>query len=259
MTPRVLRPVFVGLITVVCLLSSTSSAFAAEPKPADPIYAILSPAALPACQLAGTATLLVPIVGGLVEEKLQLETDEALIADLILQSLGPVYVVCGNLPAATGSRCELDDQIQGLLPAALDAAKPTPNVVGSVTDAINAALKVLGLKPLDAFKTALKCTVRAGDSATPAPPELPLPAAAPQFFDPGTGITSPVFGSLIDTPLQSLREILQTPGSTERIASVAKLPVPGWLASLRVAVVGLLLAFLGLSWARSIRLARAKP
>jgi hypothetical protein len=227
-----------------------------DPKPTDPIYAILSPTALPACQLAGTATLLVPIVGGLVESKLQLPTD-AKVADLILQSLGPVYVVCGSLPAPKGSRCELDDQIAGLLPSQLDVVQPTPSLLGSVTDAVNAGLKALGLEPLDAFKSALQCTVRAGSAVTPAPPELPPPPAAPQFFDPGTGEVTPFFGA-VDTPLPSLREVLQTPGSTSRIASVVRLPVPGWVEAMRGAVVVLLATFLGLSWARSVRLARAK-
>jgi len=60
------------------------------------------PAGLPACAAAGSATLLVPIVGGLAGTTLGVG-DSVNVADLVLDVIGPLYVVCGTLPGSAGN------------------------------------------------------------------------------------------------------------------------------------------------------------
>src|SRR3546814_13165072 len=72
------------------------------PEEGAPVYAILSPIVAPACAASGTTTLLVPVLGGVIEGELGL--DGTSIRNLLLDSLGPVFIVCGVLPASPGTR-----------------------------------------------------------------------------------------------------------------------------------------------------------
>src|SRR3546814_3416014 len=83
-----------------------------------------------ACAASGTTTLLVPVLGGVIEGELGL--DGTSIRNLLLDSLGPVFIVCGVLPASPGTRCQLDDQIAGLLPAEVTSLGLPPTIVGGV-------------------------------------------------------------------------------------------------------------------------------
>src|SRR3546814_16611523 len=65
------------------------------PEEGAPVYAILSPIVAPACAASGTTTLLVPVLGGVIEGELGL--DGTSIRNLLLDSLGPVFIVCGVL------------------------------------------------------------------------------------------------------------------------------------------------------------------
>ena len=174
----------VALAIVVASCVTVARPSAAQTAPTDPttteVLAIVAPVASPACSASGLATLLVPIVGGLANQ--QLGDNFPSVADLILNALGPVYIACGTLPAAPGTRCQIDDQIAELVPTQISSVTgPTPGLLGDVTDALNAALKVLGLQPADALQKALVCEIPAGASAVDAPPApAPLaPAAVP--------------------------------------------------------------------------------
>ena len=65
------------------------------------VLAIVSPIVYPVCSASGLSTLLVPVVGGLLENDFHLPPSVS-ISDVILNALGPVFVVCGDLPAPAG-------------------------------------------------------------------------------------------------------------------------------------------------------------
>src|SRR3546814_3117253 len=121
------------------------------PEEGAPVYAILSPIVAPACAASGTTTLLVPVLGGVIEGELGL--DGTSIRNLLLDSLGPVFIVCGVLPASPGTRCQLDDQIAGLLPAEVTSLGLPPTIVGGVVDALSAVMSLTGLDAVAASLT----------------------------------------------------------------------------------------------------------
>jgi len=167
------------------------------------ILAVVSPEALPACSAAGSASLLVPILGGAVQQKLDIPTQDLDVADVILKALGPVYVVCGQLPRSPGTECELDSHIAALWPSELTQVGTTsPNLVGDQVDAINAALKVLGLPPAAALEKPLDCSVTVDDGAPPAPPPAQSPVPPPSVASPSEtlpALTSPELSGAFPT------------------------------------------------------------
>ncbi|HVX16523.1 MAG TPA: hypothetical protein VHA73_00695 [Acidimicrobiales bacterium] len=179
-----------ALFIVAASFITTGHASVAQTKQPDPtteVLAVVSPIASPVCSTSGTATLLVPIVGGLVNQNLPKSVPS--IADLILNALGPVYIACGRLPAAPGTRCQLDDQIAGLVPEQLSSTTgPTPGLLGDLLDSLDAGLKLLGVAPSAALQKALVCEVPAGAAVVTAP--AAPPAAAPAAETPATPDTA---------------------------------------------------------------------
>src|SRR3546814_16831062 len=94
------------------------------PEEGAPVYAILSPIVAPACAASGPTTLLVPVLGGVIEGELGL--DGTSIRTLLLDSLGPVFIVCGVLPASPAPPCQLDHPPPGPLPASVPDPRPPP-------------------------------------------------------------------------------------------------------------------------------------
>lgn len=200
--------------------------------PAREVLAVVSPIASPACQVAGATTLLVPVVSGLVAE--QVGEVPVPIDELLLDALSPVFVVCAELPAAPGSRCQIDDQIATLWPAEAGQFLSSPNLVGNLVDALSAALDLLGLPTQGAVHEALVCAVPES-TADSTPPPLDAPAAAPT-----PAVTQPA---------------PPAPTPPAVLASISR-RVPGGLLGLQLAAAVLLALFLGPSWATSLRLSR---
>lgn len=229
----------------------------------DPILAIVSPIAAPVCTTAGTATLLVPILGGLVETNLGLDGTIS-VADVILDSLGPIYVVCGSLPASPGTRCQLDDQIAALVPAeATEVIGPPPPLLGNLVDALAATFRFLGLDAITAALTpALQCDVRAPEEAAEAPagaeppalPEVPgVATVAPPAVAPDVQLPTPLPPAISTPPAAPVAGGGATP---QTLVDVVSRSTPGWVTSAQGLVGGLLVLFLAGSWATSIRVAR---
>src|SRR3546814_16868539 len=92
--------------------------------------------------------------------------------------------VCSSdlLPASPGTRCQLDDQIAGLLPAEVTSLGLPPTIVGGVVDALSAVMSLTGLDAVAASLTpALECSIAEPPGATAAPPPAPAPPTAPQI------------------------------------------------------------------------------
>lgn len=257
-----------GLVLVAAPGRSGAQAGPSD-DPTREVLAVVSPIASPACQVAGAATLLVPVISGLVAE--QAGQVPVPIDELALDALSPVFVVCADLPAAPGSRCQIDDQIATLWPAEAGQFLSSPNLVGNLVDALGAALDLLGLPTQGAVHEALVCAVpesSADDTPPPSPPPAPPPAAG----EPATGPTStapppvaaPVTGGGFAPPTLDGPATPRAPTVGEApppvappavLASIAR-RVPGGLLALQVAAAVLLAVFLGSSWATSLRLAR---
>lgn len=236
------------------------------PEEGRPVYAVVSPVANPVCQASGTATLLVPIVGGLVGQNLG-TGDSVPIGDLILDGLGPVFIVCGSLPPAPGSRCQLDDQIAGLLPDDVTSLGPPPAPLGNAIDAVGAVLSAAGVDSADAggLGPALQCRIggpAGAPSAPPAPPSLPLmpslSAALPSV--PVAAGTSPLPALVGPAPAPAVAATPTpaTPASAPQLAlDLIRRVVPGWLEAAQLLLAGFLLLFLTSSWTTSLRLRRS--
>lgn len=238
--------------------------------PAREVLAVVSPIASPACQVAGATTLLVPVVSGLVAE--QVGEVPVPIDELLLDALSPVFVVCAELPAAPGSRCQIDDQIAGLWPAEVGQFLSSPNLVGNLVDALSAALDLLGLPTQGAVHEALVCAVpesTADSTPPPTPPPAPPPAVDPPVEaaapSPSAPVAAPAAGGGLATPPLDAPAAAPTPAVTQPappaptppavLASISR-RVPGGLLGLQLAAVLLLALFLGSSWATSLRLSR---
>lgn len=235
------------------------------PEEADPILAIVSPFAVSVCAASGAATLLVPILGPVAQDQLGLG-DTVSVGDLILDGLGPVFIVCGSLPANPGRRCQLDHDLAVLWPAELTTAMPAPAPLGATVDALEAGLAALGLPPEAALQDALECDVppsatapEPGAAPPPRPPALAIGAAPP----PRPTLDAP--SAPRPSPLPSAREIPQAPSAAapaapapaeqERtVLELASRHVPGGILALQLLVAALLALFLGGSWLSSWRL-----
>lgn len=233
------------------------------PEEGAPVWAVLSPIVAPVCAASGTSTLLVPVLGGVLEDQLGLEGFE--VGDTILSSLGPVFVVCGVLPGAPGTRCQLDDQIAGVLPADVTNLGLPPTVIGSVIDAVDAILDLLGATGALPLATALECTIPPAPGAAEPPPSAPPPPLPPASPPPAAVVAPPSLG-LGPTPLPAFTPPAVTPRPTTPTApavGTTTLPelisqvVPDWLRVVQILVAAALLAFLAASWVMSIRISRA--
>lgn len=244
----------VAVVALFALPMARSDAQETPPPAADPVLAILSPLASPVCAVAGMSTLLVPIVSGLVTSSLPAGTPS--VGDLILNSLGPVFVVCGELPASPGTRCLLDDQITGLVPVEVsNTTGPLPSVIGALVDALKATLSALGLPPAAALDQALVCSVREGTGVTDAPPGDAPVEAPPVDVITDPGFDAPAFAPVGSAPLPSLSPSTTQPpratnGPQQLVATVDRL-VPGGIKVLQVIAVGLLGLTLLSGWAGS--------
>jgi hypothetical protein len=232
----------------------------APDDPTTPILAIVSPIAAPACAAAGAGTLLIPILGGLVADNLGVG-DSVDVADLVLDVLGPLYVVCGTLPESPGSRCALDANLAGIWPADVSGfGLSAPVVAGNVVDALGALLDILGLPPVTAVTQALACDVADAELAPEAaPPADPAPLTAPVGSE-GAGPGSPPAATSLARP-PAAGETRPPIGGAARaparsITSVVDDTVPGGLLALQLAVAAALLLCLSGSWFTSWRLGR---
>ena len=151
------------------------------PPSVTSVLAIPSPLAVPACSAAGSASLLVPILGGVAQSDLGLPSSVS-VGNLLLTAAGPVYEVCGDLPSSPNTQCQLDSQIAGIWPSTISSeGLVSPNPVGDSVNSINAALAALDLPPSAALEAPLSCSVVSVDStAPPAPPAAPA-AVAPSL------------------------------------------------------------------------------
>lgn len=252
---RAVRLVLAAVVVAVFALPmATSDAQEAPADPADAVLAIVSPIASPVCGLTGTSTLLVPVVSGLITPSLPPGSPS--VGDLLLNALGPVFVVCGELPAAPGTRCLIDDQIAGLVPIEVSSITgPLPALLGNLLDALGAALAALGLPPQTALEEALQCSVREGPGVIDAPGgDAPVEAPPAGGID-DPGFASPSFSPVGAAPLPSLTPSSApapraTSGPEQLVATVDRL-VPGGVKALQVIATGLLGLTLLSGWAGS--------
>jgi hypothetical protein len=280
-----MRRLFAGvaalvLSTALAGVVTTPAAHATAPttttpsNPATEVLAVVSPIASPACGASGVATLLVPIVGGVLQTDLGLPKSVS-IGTLLLNALGPVYVVCGDLPGSgAGTHCSLDDQLAGIWPAALPAdglIAPTP--IGNLVDSIDNGLKVLGLPPSAALQTALQCQVEAATTAPKAPgaplassPGVTTPAAASvaaSSLPPTSALAVPTSGGGSLPTSQGLTATgspasaaTTPPASGERLVSFLRHHLPSWLLALQLMAAAVLALVLTGSWLTSAMVSR---
>jgi hypothetical protein len=145
------------------------------PSESEPVLAVVSPLVFPVCAVSGTASLLVPILGGAAGEAAGVDLPVR-IDDAVLGALGPVYLACGTLPPAPGTSCQLDADLGIVWSGAGEPGGPLPPVVGGVVDSSEAAAAAVGLPP-GPLSEALECAVPASAPA-PAPPSAPPPEPA---------------------------------------------------------------------------------
>lgn len=252
--------------------TTTTTTTAPSSTTLNGILAIVSPVALPACSDAGSASLLVPILGGVVTSKLNLPMSINL-GDLILKALGPVYVVCGVLPSPSQTRCQLDGQIAGIWPSSLATeGLPAPNLVGDAVDAINAGLKELGLPPSAALEKPLDCSAIVTTTPAPAPPPpltLTLPAVTPSISTSlpalSTSASSDAGFPTASLPsrapsvtIPSIAAPSQEPAGSTGVGSVfasLEASVPGGIVALQLILAALLTLVLLAGWLTSGRVA----
>ena len=242
------------------------------PNPATEVLAIVSPLALPACGASGTATLLVPILGGVLQSQLHLPKSIS-VGDLVLNALGPVYVVCGDLPSTSGSQCSLDDQIAAVWPASLPSeGLLAPSPVGDILDSIAAALKLLNLPPTAAFEQALHCRVRSSSGAPKAPPPAPgalppvdaAPLSTPGVVADGGPTTDGPIGPAASRAPNPAVALGQPPTAAAPAPNLAagrpltflKDRIPSWVTALQLMAAAALCILLAGSWLTSAQLRR---
>jgi hypothetical protein len=234
-----------------------ASAAPLQPEPADQLLAIVSPLAAPVCATVGTTTFLVPVVGGLVDDQLAIEGLD--VGDTLLDLLGPLFVVCGNLPGAKGTRCELDTQIAGLFPPELASLLPSPAVLGSVVEGAGNLLETLGL-PRDplGLGSALKCDLPQGETAPAAPAAPPAPLG-PITTPGGTAFPAPLPpGSAPSLPAATTGSPAGAGSQRAMLLSRIVHDVPGYFTTVQLVLVAILALYLGFSWVTSARLARRR-
>jgi hypothetical protein len=241
-------------------VATSASGSTGQAAPTDEVLAIVSPLAAPACSALGSTTFLVPVVGGLATDQLAIEGLD--VGDTLLDVLGPLFVVCGSLPGAQGTRCELDAQIAGIYPVELKALLPSPTILGGVVEGLNKLLETLGLPPDPlALSSVFKCAVPAGADA-PVPPAAPgAPVVAPPMLSgfpaplpPG----SPSMLPLAEPAAPGTTTGAGTPARTSLISRVVR-NVPGYFVTLQLILVTLLALYLGASWLTSARILRRRP
>ena len=246
------------------------------PPSVTSVLAIPSPLALPACSAAGSASLLVPILGGVAQSDLGLPKSLT-IGNLLLTAAGPVYVVCGDLPSSPNTQCQLDSKIAGIWPSTISSeGLNSPNPVGDTVNSMNAALAALDLPPSAALEAPLSCSVVAIDATAPAaPPAAPASGAAPALVP--TTTTLPLPTTTLPAPtavgLTSGGSALPQPSSvaspSTSVAAAApsqsKQPgtglgqslsslsqsLPGGILALQLALAILLALFIGGAWLTS--------
>lgn len=272
------RPLLLAALVALLLTGLSAPADAQEELAEDPareVLAVLSPVVSPACAASGAATLLVPVVSGLVSD--QIGEMPIPVSELLLDALGPVFVVCAELPASPGTQCQLDAQIAGIWPQEVGQFLSPPNLLGNLVDTLAAALSALGLPAQTALEDALVCAVPAStsdDTPPPTPPPVPEPVDLDPVEPPADlgEVAAPPTGSSFDPPSLGAPAAVSTPGATNApttteapstpvpqptvLASIAH-RVPGGLLGLQVAAAVALALFLGSSWATSLRLARS--
>jgi hypothetical protein len=241
-----------ALLGALALPVVRSGAQEAPADPANDVLAIVSPVVAPACALSGSATLLVPIVSGVITPSLP--TGVPSVADVLLNTIGPVFVVCGELPAAPGTRCQLDDQISGMVPAEISSLTgPTPGVVGNTLDSLDALFKALQLPPAAALDEALVCTINDGPGITEAPPGESEPVAAPPVDDSSlTSVIPSLGGSFVAAPaVAGPTASAPAQGAPSQLIATVERSVPGGLKALQIAAAALLAVVLLGGWAGS--------
>jgi hypothetical protein len=225
------------------------------PTPQDKVIAIVSPLSAPACGTAGSFTLLVPILGSVVEGKLPFEPPVN-VGNTVLDALGPLFIVCGSIPGKVGSRCELDDTILGQWPEQLRSLLPPPAVIGAAVDALGATGAAANL-PDDATGagTVLSCYVPQFATAPPPPPPRARPAPLPTFAD---NVALPnIEQALAPLGTPAIDPTQGTHAPRTRIVSVTTpFSVSGFVRFLQAALALLLASALSASWITSLRARR---
>jgi hypothetical protein len=255
----------VSVLAAAAAIAATGGPVAAAPgqpapedDPSRQVLAVISPIAAPACNANGSATLLLPIVLG----------PEA--GDLALDALGPMFIVCGTLPGAPGSTCQLDSGIIGLYPEQAESALSPPSPVGGIVDSVDATEDLLGLDgPAQTLHDAFACHLPEPASAPGAPPAAPVApttpgqgaAAAPEQ-QAAASDSNPVIPAR-PVPAGSSSAASGAPSSSavaapsRPIVELLDRVVPGGVVALQILLALLLAAYLGASWTASLRLARA--
>jgi hypothetical protein len=259
---RVRRTAVAFAVLATGVVGPTVSASAApdQAQPTDQLLSIVSPLAAPVCSAVGSTTFLVPVVGGLLNDQLALDGFDA--ADTLLDVLGPLFVVCGSLPGAKGTRCELDSQIAGVYPADLKTLLPPPTILGGIIEGLDTLLETLGVPPSTlGLASVFMCAVpdaAAAPTAPAAPPAAPIttPATSTVFPAPlpaGASIALPD----VVTPSMPRGEVA-APARTTLISRVIR-DIPDWVSTVQLILVAMLAAYLGSSWMTSARIVRRRP
>lgn len=255
----------IGALSPVAALATSNGK---PPGPTDEVLAVVSPLSLPVCEASGSATLLVPIVGGLLQDKLQLPKSVN-VGNLLLGALGPVYIVCGDLPSGPGTHCSLDNQIAGLWPESLSSDSLTaPAPVGDIIDSLSAALKILHLNLLDATKQALQCQVPKSAAPPPAPPAVLAPtlpvggAPQPGATLPGSSAAaSPTLPTLATAPPSSdgsAPQLAQPEATNPSLVSSITHRLPTGVVAVQIALALFLALVLLGGWLTSGQLSRVR-
>jgi hypothetical protein len=172
-----------AFVTVLALTLCASPARAQVPPPpeqAAPVFELVAPTVSPAC---GNAVLVVALAPGIVAGP----TGGAVPIELLTPAFGPVFVLCGSVPAPPARlSCDADHSVNSTANAIIAAVAGTPLPVGvdPFGNAVEQVIVVQDKLPppasttgaLDQVVATLNCKAAASPTVQPEPSSEPAPS-----------------------------------------------------------------------------------
>jgi hypothetical protein len=113
------------VVGVTCFVAPARAQVPAPPEQAAPVFEVIAPTVSPVC---GNALLVLALAPGLVAG----QTGGALPIEVIAPAFGPVFVVCGAVPAPPARlRCDADNSLNETANAVAGAVAGTQLPVGA--------------------------------------------------------------------------------------------------------------------------------
>lgn len=204
-----------GVIGATCVVAPAAAQVPPPPAETAPVFEVVAPTVSPVC---GNALLVVALAPGLVAGP----TGGALPIETIAPAFGPLFVICGAVPAPPARlSCDADNSLNETANAVVAAIAGTPLPVG--VDPVGAAVEqtivlrdtaappsaIGGL--LDNVVTTLNCKTATAPVAPPEPEAEPAPAD--ESFDEAVLGEEFTLAPLVDSLAPDITQLAPTPGS----------------------------------------------